>query len=980
MSTLNYLSPALQSGAVSDSCGESGTCVVALASDRASDGRGQVELNTYQNGTPLTSAAAPLPSDGEDLDYQPVNGSSCGTNLCAVVGGFGTDDVVDDGQIGHGLIETFANGEWSATDAPLPSDVDAATTDYILNAVSCVGSNFCVAVGVYPVFSTLAGDFGDNGLIETYSNGAWTPMNAPAPPNAGPQVDTWKLSSVSCSQLGSCVAVGQFGGTALIERLSNGTWTPTVAPSPAGTQSETLTSVSCAADNTCTAVGTLAQLVVGAPGTTSDPMLIETFSNNGWVATAAPYPPGIVVENPPNSANGPGSLDSVYCNDGGKCFAAGDIYGIEGSNQNNVYYYGLIETLVSGTWSAETIPYPLDLQNAENPPMTTLSSISCSNAVSCAAVGTLTQTEPGTELTSTYPIIDTLSNGSWATYDPFLPSASASPSIQGRLSSAACNSHNCFAIGSFVSDGLAEGLLGTETVDAQTSTPACVPGSNVTVPGTANPWGASLSSPPAPAGNGTGTVPPCLAVKPQDRLNIAASGQVVSGSDVGGTTPPNGPDGLVDFSQEIVNAVGGISGISTDTWAPLVGVFATDSHPSSIPPPSLDFRSTATGTNFSTLTPQLWQPFYIGDGVTSTGSSQTFEVPSGATRLYLGVPDCNLGSGPNAPCTVGDYSDNSGSFSVIVSPSAVPASGFVDIGDSYSAGEGDGNYIAGTDTFDNQCHRSPSAYGPLLDKNRELGSFDFVACSGAITDDLISPNNEGNIDDTTNALVSPQFYALSSSTKYVTLTIGGNDLGFSDVLKNCIFARVSAKKVYGSSGCSKDQSLTNGVQQRLNALAGRGNATTPTGVPIQSYASLFAQIHQWAPNATVYIADYPNLFGSFKGECGLGSINATNVPHLGSVTAALKITSKDAAWLDSVASSLAITMRKAANSNHVTFVDVSPSFKKHRLCDQSSSWISPVSGTYDYKAKQLNLFSGSFHPTAKGQKSGYESAFLTTKI
>jgi hypothetical protein len=67
------------------------------------------------------------------------------------------------------------------------------------------------------------------------------------------------------------------------------------------------------------------------------------------------------------------------------------------------------------------------------------------------------------------------------------------------------------------------------------------------------------------------------------------------------------------------------------------------------------------------LAPQLRQIFFIGDGLTETGSGnqQTFIVPPTATRLYLGIPD-------------NPYKDNSGSFTATftissLSPAPVPS-------------------------------------------------------------------------------------------------------------------------------------------------------------------------------------------------------------------------------------------------------------------------------------------------------------------
>jgi hypothetical protein len=85
----------------------------------------------------------------------------------------------------------------------------------------------------------------------------------------------------------------------------------------------------------------------------------------------------------------------------------------------------------------------------------------------------------------------------------------------------------------------------------------------------------------------------------------------------------------------------------------LMGVFTSDTIPAlgsaSSLPASLDFS--AIGLNFASLSPELSQVFFIGDGRTSGGAAQSFRVPTGATRLFLGLNDC---PGGYSTKTVGD--------------------------------------------------------------------------------------------------------------------------------------------------------------------------------------------------------------------------------------------------------------------------------------------------------------------------------------
>ena len=99
---------------------------------------------------------------------------------------------------------------------------------------------------------------------------------------------------------------------------------------------------------------------------------------------------------------------------------------------------------------------------------------------------------------------------------------------------------------------------------------------------------------------------------------------------------------------------------------------------------------------------------------------------------------------------------------------APPASGaapsYVALGDSYSSGTGTRSYIAdGT-----SCQRSTYAYPSLIAAARGY-ALNFRACSGA------------RIADVTNT----QLGALSAGTAYVTISVGGNDAGFADVITEC---------------------------------------------------------------------------------------------------------------------------------------------------------------------------------------------------
>jgi hypothetical protein len=116
----------------------------------------------------------------------------------------------------------------------------------------------------------------------------------------------------------------------------------------------------------------------------------------------------------------------------------------------------------------------------------------------------------------------------------------------------------------------------------------------------------------------------------------------------------SGPDGSPDPQQAYTH--GPINGISR-VRAPvnsLIGVFLSPDLTSV--PDMLDF-SLPGSRDFETLTPSLQQVFFIGDGLTGSGLTQSFIAPTGATRLFLGTMDSN------------DWNDNKGAFAVTVNSS-----------------------------------------------------------------------------------------------------------------------------------------------------------------------------------------------------------------------------------------------------------------------------------------------------------------------
>lgn len=113
------------------------------------------------------------------------------------------------------------------------------------------------------------------------------------------------------------------------------------------------------------------------------------------------------------------------------------------------------------------------------------------------------------------------------------------------------------------------------------------------------------------------------------------------------------------------------------------------------------------------------------------------------------------------------------------------ARGFVALGDSYSAGIGTG---LDDDELPSEgdCRHGVHAYPELIhrDLNNATGqntTFQWLSCTGAVTADILSGDGakarEGQVD----------LLNASLPLDFATLSVGGNDMGFFDVMNACIF-------------------------------------------------------------------------------------------------------------------------------------------------------------------------------------------------
>jgi hypothetical protein len=122
---------------------------------------------------------------------------------------------------------------------------------------------------------------------------------------------------------------------------------------------------------------------------------------------------------------------------------------------------------------------------------------------------------------------------------------------------------------------------------------------------------------------------------------------------------------------------------------------------------------------------------------------------------------------------------------VLITAVQIPRLNYVALGDSYSSGEGNPPYSADSGSKGDYCHRSAQAYPEVLSSQLPNSQLRFYACSGATTSHILTDRRY-----TENAQIGRS--GVDRSANLVTITLGGNDAGFSDVLSACILQSVNA--------------------------------------------------------------------------------------------------------------------------------------------------------------------------------------------
>lgn len=166
---------------------------------------------------------------------------------------------------------------------------------------------------------------------------------------------------------------------------------------------------------------------------------------------------------------------------------------------------------------------------------------------------------------------------------------------------------------------------------------------------------------PSSAGGG-GVIAPVIALNPGTGRSITFS--VTGTGSWGAQWPTTGPDGtqadpLGGQTDTNLAGVGPISGFKAPKHGHLLGVFVEAEDVSGFASPGTLSYPNLASLGLSSYSPGLRQVFFIGDGLTGTGSgsTQVFNVPNGAVKLALGI-----GDGFNFSGSPSYYDDNVGSY------------------------------------------------------------------------------------------------------------------------------------------------------------------------------------------------------------------------------------------------------------------------------------------------------------------------------
>lgn len=266
---------------------------------------------------------------------------------------------------------------------------------------------------------------------------------------------------------------------------------------------------------------------------------------------------------------------------------------------------------------------------------------------------------------------------------------------------------------------------------------------------------------------------------------------------------------------------------------------------------------------------------------------------------------------------------------------------YVALGDSYAAGEGlaenNGPYLGSGDP---DCHRHSRGYPPLFRFGSSAPALNFFACSGATTWNIWQDPQDQEPVQLSHPEVNPQ-------TELVTITVGGNDVGFSDVLARC--------------GHPLSTSACNNEPYPSEVYAKIDEELPP------KLARTYREIqYKVGPDTAVVVVGFPLLF--------------PDEPQEQACAALTTFTSAEQEFLREAGTRLRNVIKREAERAGFHFDDIIPDFAGHNICeDEGTDWVNAA----EWDCCRLAAGDSSFHPNALGYDLGYRGSlerFINDKL
>ncbi|MBQ3842327.1 MAG: InlB B-repeat-containing protein [Ruminiclostridium sp.] len=308
----------------------------------------------------------------------------------------------------------------------------------------------------------------------------------------------------------------------------------------------------------------------------------------------------------------------------------------------------------------------------------------------------------------------------------------------------------------------------------------------------------------------------------------------------------------------------------------------------------------------------------------------------------------------------------------------------VSLGDSYSAGEGIAPYYGSKKSdadkvkdHDWLAHRSLTSWGSQLTLDgvpmTRGENWFFAAASGAETKDIEGKQEitykKGDYSGT--ATLDPQISVFNGLTltenDFVTLTLGGNDVGFVDLMKVALYEALKkspysmmapsiATQLFGDQNLLAEMSL----EQYITYIQTKFSMSIGAKGKIKA---AYKTIAEKSGDAAIIVAGYPTLFSEDGFTAKLLGFNLDVSPEISAqVNGAVR-------WLNGEIKSI---VRECANEGmNIWYVDVAYSFKGKEAYTEGA-FINEISTAesdddVNYDPNSLvNISSSSMHPNADG--------------